>query len=152
MSKPRTIKAVLANFLGSLLSRNSNSIGGFWLLGVAESELAGWRSDLLREPDNVSARLAPIDQLRSLSATQFREQLGKAGIAVASIASAEIRVVSTSDPVIGWAGEAHRLGRVFTFAASATTTAGVQFEVQEAAFVAPHDASVERSNRRTEGT
>lgn len=152
MSKPRTLQAVLTNVLGTLLSRNSNSSGGFWLLGLAESELQGWRGDLLLEPTSAPVPATPIDELRGLAAHRFREQLGKARIAFASVAQAEIWVASVSEPVTEVAGDAHRQGRLFRFAASAMTVNGARYRAEWTVFVAPHDPSVERSNKRSEGT
>lgn len=148
MSRSRILKAVLSNVLGTLLSRHSSSGGGFWLLGLAESELEGWRSDLLLDPLDAKARAAPIEELRSLAARRFREQLLKAVMDIASIARAEIWVASASGPVMGWAGETQRRGRVFRFAASATTIKGAQCGAEGSVFVAPHDAGTERSNPR----
>ena len=73
MPTRRVLKAVLHNFLGAYVSRNSN-YSGYWLFGFLISDLDRAEFDLLAAEANASG--TPISTARELAASTFADGNG----------------------------------------------------------------------------
>jgi hypothetical protein len=88
MATSRVIHAVVANFLGTFLSRYSDH-EGYWLFGFLVSDLQTIRIDLL----NPSTDERPVFQRAvELAALRFREQLQRNGVAPGGVSVAVLHL------------------------------------------------------------
>lgn len=104
MARRRPIRGALAGFLGTFTSRNSDH-HGYWLLGqLPDSVLTEGVFDL-RNPCHGICVVTTV--ARELAATRFEEQVVKAGLRMAVVQSARLRIHAIGQDIECWQGD-HR--------------------------------------------
>ena len=140
MPHRRDLKGVVHNFLGTYLSRYSDS-DGWWIFGLAEAQLADARIDLLgtlHRAETAGSAAAHIARSR------FPDQLAKARLPRSFIREAHLTVTRSAEPTRGPVNGRWCDGHTFTFAVQVVSDHGKTFEEESAIFVAPHNATVEQ--------
>jgi hypothetical protein len=140
MPTRRSLKGVLAGFLGTYTSRYSE-YDGYWIFGFLVGELQPLEFDLI-EPDRISVE-GPLRNAGELARIKFAQQLSKAGLDSSRVKNARLCIERRSDGR-SVPGQHFRNGYSVRFHATATADNGRRFECEKTVFVAPHDSSLER--------
>jgi hypothetical protein len=140
----RVLKGVVANFLGTYLSRYSD-YQGYWVFGFLVPTLSEWHVDLLRPAaDDRSSFQAATE----LAVGRFREQVQKSQIDLKQVAGAELVLVRdgtgvtlevNGKPTTGWAVLA---------SIAVESNRGRKFGAQQRILVAPHNPAAELRSTR----
>jgi hypothetical protein len=140
------IKSVLHNFLGRYASRYSE-YHGYFLFGFLVVDLGEVEFDLLALPTNAES---PIGVAAQLATTRFADHLQHAGLELAQVREARLRLGKLSGAIQGTVNGRPRAGFGISFSASALLDNGKRYEREKVLWVAPHDPSIEsRSARAT---
>jgi hypothetical protein len=143
MPSRHVMKSVLSGFLGTYTSRYSD-YQGYWLLGLAESDLPKLSIDLLSEATSKGDKSTVLWLLRSLAVRRFGEQFAKAGFVLEAIREARLSVRVSHQVAKGWQGDSISDGHQYEFTVRAVMDNGRVFEATREVFVAPHDPAKER--------
>jgi len=147
MARRRSLKGVLAGFLGTYTSRYSDH-RGYWLFGqLPDAELENSSIDLLSIGSSGSLS---SDAAHRLAVTKFADQVAKAGLPMEVIESACLSIEATGEPVRCWQGDHRSVGRRVIFTARVQTDTGTLFEVTRDTVVAPHDPNKERRRHESD--
>jgi len=147
MSRRRTIKGVLHNFLGTYTSRYSD-YDGYWLFGILAGENRELKIDLLNP--SIGATESTIVAIAvKLAAQKFREQVDKGNLSISCMREARLDITRLPDSVRGAVNGRVCAGYNFRFFARVVSDSGREYDSEMLAFVAPHDPAVEsRSKHR----
>jgi hypothetical protein len=145
MPHRRELKGVAHNFLGTFTSRYSD-YGGWWVFGLAETQLAGTKFDLLGE--QAPAANEPLSAARQIARSRFAEQLAKAKIPSSFVREAHLSISGLPELSRGQINGRWCEGHTFTFAVRILSDRGKTFEEEASIFVAPHDATTELRGTR----
>ena len=145
MPTQRVLKSVLHGFLGTYTSRYSD-YRGYWLFGFLVGDLESLTIDLLDDahPTSESSEGTAIQ----LAAERFTDQVHKADLAMSQIREAHLLIDRLSGERRGQVNGHDCIGWIVRFRATATSVTGKEFERVEEAFIARHDANVERRSGR----
>jgi hypothetical protein len=147
MATSRVIHAVVANFLGTFLSRYSDH-EGYWLFGFLVSDLQTIRIDLL----NPSTDERPVFQRAvELAALRFREQLQRNGVAPGGVSAAVLHL-TRGNPQLVEVNGSMTTGWENLALVSVESKGGRQFKAEGRIVVAPHNAVAEHRSARTAPT
>jgi hypothetical protein len=147
MVAQRTIRGLLANFLGTYTSRYSD-YDGYWLFGYLVADLDVLRIDLLAEAGSKEA--APLPIAIHSAAIKFADQMTKARVDRSQIQEAWLVIQRSTELRTGLINWQPRSGYDVRFCASVVMKDGRSVEREVVLFVAPHDVTVElRSGRAT---
>ena len=141
MPHRRDLKGVLHNFLGTYTSRYSDH-DGWWVFGLAEAQLGDVQVDLLAtvaRPDD------PLSAATQMAQSKFADQLTKAKIPSSLLREARLSVTRAPELTRGAVNGRRCNGHIFTLAVRVVSDRGKTFEDKASIFVAPHDASTERT-------
>jgi len=141
----RSLRAVTHNYLVTFTSRYRDR-EGWWLFGLVESSLDGWRMDLLSD---IASDPTPIGQLREDAIRCFDDQMAKQGLPVAILRHAKL-ACARGDSSREFAGQYPRDGHWFRFDLMVETVHGQRLTSSVNRFVAPHDPRYERQAGRGE--
>jgi hypothetical protein len=144
--KPRVIKGVLHNFLGTYTSRSSD-YDGYWLFGMLGDDIDELNVDLLNPP--VAGMQSPLVMAAiKIAAEKFREQMEKAGLSVSCAQEARLAITVLPELRQGAVNGHVKTGHDVRFVATARLNSGKKCGCEMTIFIAPHDRRVElRSNR-----
>jgi hypothetical protein len=140
MATRRAIRGVLANFLGTYMSRYSD-FDGYWLFGFLIGGPAELRIDLLAPPVGVPG--TPLDTAVRSAAVKFEDQMQKAGLTRPQIRDAWLVLRKLPGSVAGSVNGHPCIGHRLLFSAGAVTDDGRRYGREQDVFVAPHNAEVE---------
>jgi hypothetical protein len=139
------MKAVLDNFLGTFVSRNSD-YRGYWLFGFLVAEAESFTVDLLAVQS--PAPSASLSAASDLAVQMFEDQLAKNRFDRSLLRTASLFVERLPLTVEGQVNGHGVAGYQVHVSASAVTEQGRRYQSERAFFVAPHDPRVEwRSTR-----
>lgn len=136
----RTLRSVLPNFLDTFASRYTEC-KGYWLFGLAESDLHGLVVNLLTVPPS---DLGPFGgQVAVNAARKFREQCGKQGVSLSCLRSATLAIerIACCTRICG---SYPRMGCDYLIIIEVQTMYGHRLVREKRIFVAPHDPICER--------
>src|SRR5215831_2505282 len=144
MTRRATVLGMLRSFLGTLVSRNTDS-DGYWLFGRVIQSLVDVDIDLTASEASDAEGGDHFGALRRASRTRFSQQLAKARIRPSLVRSARLRLVR-SEVEVQVTGEdgIERRGFNVMLEATVITDAAKVVSSKRTVFVAPHDPSVER--------
>jgi hypothetical protein len=147
MTRRRSIKGALRNFLGTLTSRYSD-FDGYWVLGMIVADLRAKTVDLLSD-STVVADSPPMAAFIRMSRQRFHEQVTKQRLPPSFIGSACLEIARSPTP----SAEGHVNGHVRR-GYEVTLTARVESDLHRtytgkmSVFAAPHDSAIERRSVR----
>jgi hypothetical protein len=142
------LAGVLQNFLGTLVSRNTDA-DGYWLFGFVVADLTEVEVDLMAPPDGPAAR-SGLDGLIVAARRRFAEQLAKAQLSTSHVASAGLHIVRMPGEVsVAGADGGIRHGVGISLDAFAVTSAGARVNRRTTINVAPHDSALEQRRNAT---
>ena len=145
MTRRRSIRSVLHNFLGTYTSRYSD-FDGYWLFGFLVDDVRQVKIDLMStggEDDDTM----PMATARRLAVTKFAEQIAKVGLAVSRFRDAYLDITKSVDSRRGIVNSRVCSGYELRFMAKAVTDLGKTYASEMSLFVAPHDANAEKQMR-----
>ncbi|MEN6451150.1 MAG: hypothetical protein ABFC96_11720 [Thermoguttaceae bacterium] len=146
MTRRRTIKSILYNFLGTYTSRYSD-YDGYWLFGMFVGSMNDLRIYLLA-PGEITNDGPAMVFAAQLASRRFHEQMEKARLPMSCIKDASLCITKASNPVDGIVNGQPRSGHLVKFAARAVSDHGAVYEQEMSVFVAPHDSNIERRSAR----
>jgi hypothetical protein len=146
MASRRVIKGVLGNFLGTFVSRYSD-YKGYLLFGFLVADLGELNIDLLGAP--VSDPSSPLGVTVLSAAARFDDQRQKAGLSRSHVREACLRIRRMPGSIVRSINGHSCAGFNVSFSATAVMDNDNRFEMQCAAFIAPHNRGIELKSTRT---
>jgi len=145
MTRRRSLRGALHNFLGTLTSRNSD-FDGYWVLGLIAEDLGETTIDLLA---NADAEATPLAAFVCMAREKFRDQLVKQRIPGSFVKSGLLDITKPSTRTEAHVNGHVRPGYNVTFSARVESDLHTVYACKATIFVAPHDPAIEtRSVRR----
>lgn len=146
MPTSRALQGVIAGFLGTFGSRNSD-YDGYWLFGLVVNDLDEESIDLLGSA--TSPRGAKPGQfMQRLAKVKFRDQLYKAGFTPDFLSEAALELRRSTDPREGCIDGSSVRGFVVTLTVIAKASSGPSFANEATLLVAPHSTRLDRRSVR----
>lgn len=147
MTRRRSLRGALHNYLGTLTSRYSD-FDGYWVLGLIVDDLGETTIDLLAE-SGMDAGTMPLAAFVRLARDKFHEQIAKQRIPTSFVRSASLEITKPATPTEGYVNGHVTAGYEVTFSVRVASDLHARYASTVAVFVAPHDAEIEmRSVRR----
>jgi hypothetical protein len=147
MTRRRSLRGALHNYLGTLTSRYSD-FDGYWVLGLIVEDLGETTIDLLARLD-VDAGATPLAAFVRRARDKFREQITKQRIPASFVRSASLEITKPATRTEGYVNGHVTAGYEVTFSVRVESDLHARYARTAAVFVAPHDARIEtRSVRR----
>jgi len=145
MPSSRVIKSVVRGFLGTYTSRYTD-YRGYWLFGFLVGDLGELEFNLLSP--GASGLETPRASAEELAATNFEDQVRKAGLRTSQVRDARLKIKRSPEVARGSVNGHPCAGYNVTFHAGAVMDDDRRYECEQVLFVAPHDPRVEfRSTR-----
>src|ERR1700761_321087 len=95
----KVLNGILAGFLGTYTSRYSDH-EGYWIFGMLFRDLNELKIDLLKT--DVCLDQKDLKEIaRELANRKFREQMGKAGLAISLLEGANLTIVKSPHVIMG---------------------------------------------------
>jgi hypothetical protein len=135
MSRPRVLRAVTKNFLGTYTSRYTDR-DGYWLFGFLAD---GPPLDIDLLGDRYRRSEEPAEDARLFAMDAFLDQLMKAKLPESRLRTGRLAISASPTPVEQLAGGLLRKGREVIFTVAVTTDRGGKYGATCTKFVAPHD-------------
>ena len=149
MTRRRSIKGALRNYLGTLTSRYSD-FDGYWVLGMVIADLSAATVDLISDSNDVTDS-APMAAFILLARQRFHEQVAKQRLPASFIGSARLEITRSPVQAEGNVNGHVARGYEVTFAAHVESDLHRTYTSKMSVFVAPHDAAIETRSVRREG-
>jgi hypothetical protein len=146
MARRRTLKAILANFLGHFTSRYADH-DGYWIFGLVVTDLRATTIDLLGVGGE-DAETRPLGAVIRLARAAFHDQLAKGRLDVSRVREARLDISRHEVPATGLVGNFIVDGYSLVLSARAVSDLGVVYARRVTIFVAPHDPRLERRSAR----
>ena len=145
------MRGVLAGFVGTVSSRNSD-FQGYWIFGqMAATVLLGLEVDLLERSPTTNLEKSIVAAYRFLVKQRFFEQLTRHRLPLQWVKRAELNLRRTNSVAEVVVNQAVSPAQLWELQASLTTDLGRTFSASQTLCVAVHDPGIElRSARRLE--
>jgi hypothetical protein len=147
MTRRRSLRGALHNYLGTLTSRYSD-FDGYWILGLIVGDLGETTTIDLLSDSGLDIEPTPLAAFTRLAREKFREQIARQRIPVSFVRSAAVEIAKPATRTERYVNGHVTAGYGVTFSARAESDLHTIYVSRASVFVAPHDAAIERRSTR----
>lgn len=148
MTRRRSLRGALHNYLGTLTSRYSD-FDGYWILGLIVDDLGETTTIDLLDDSRLDVEPTPLAAFARLARAKFREQIARQRIPASFVRSAAVEITKPATRTEGCVNGHVTAGYSVGFSARAESDLHTIYVSKISVFVAPHNATIERRSMRS---